>query len=171
MKARYRLGLFVGRFQPFHKGHLHALKVAALHSKHLVIGIGSSQEKGTEKNPLSSKNRIKIIRAALKGTKLSSNSIKFLDIPDFHNNEKWFNYIISKEPDLDVVFSRNSLVKRIFKSHKIAVISPEWYRRKTLIATKIRNKIRSGKRWQSHVPRNAVKAISEYESAIRNAKN
>ncbi|MDE1861109.1 MAG: nicotinamide-nucleotide adenylyltransferase [Candidatus Micrarchaeota archaeon] len=159
MGKKFVCGLFMGRFQPFHKGHMSALKFASARCKEIVIGIGSSQHFNTERNPLSSSDRIKIIRAALSGSKTRS-AIRVIDVPDFNDNDKWFGYIKSKEPKIDVVFSRNSLVKSIFRDHGITVISPPWHDRRRLAATKIRGLIRKGRRWQDRVPKGAVAEIN-----------
>jgi len=54
-------GLFIGRFQPFHLGHLSDIKDALKEVDELVIAIGSSQHSGTKENPFSTEERIKMI--------------------------------------------------------------------------------------------------------------
>lgn len=49
MKAK--TALFVGRFQPFHLGHLKVIKDILKKNDFIVIAIGSSDEKNTDKNP------------------------------------------------------------------------------------------------------------------------
>ena len=169
MRHRYRIGLFVGRFQPFHKGHMYALESALEMCNLLIIGIGGSQEEGTVNNPISSKNRIKIIRAALKGDSISLGRIRFLEIPDFNDNDKWFWYIMHKKPGIGVVFSRNRLVNSIFKGHGIATERPAWFRRATMRATRIRQKIINAREWQGSVPSGAVAQILSVEKQIRHA--
>ena len=171
MPKKFNYGLFVGRFQPFHKGHLHAIEFASSRCKTLLIGVGSSKDSGTKVNPLSADVRIKIIKAGLKGTKIKTKQLKFFEIPDFHNNEKWFNYINRRHPGIDVVFSHNELVERIFKGHHIAVITPKWYKRKKLIASKIRYLIRHEKKWKDRVPKGSVKEIAAHESVIKHEEN
>ena len=170
MLKKFNHGLFIGRFQPFHKGHLYALEVASSLCKELVIGIGSSQETGTKINPLSSKIRIKIITAGLGGTKIDAKELKFIEIPDSASNDAWFNYIIRRDPDIEVVFSRNGLVKKIFRSHNIPVISPKWYERRRLMAAKIRGLIKKEKAWKDRVPEGAVREIAAHASAIKRAR-
>ena len=38
---KYKVGLLVGRFQPFHKGHLHLIEKSLNLVDMLVVGIGS----------------------------------------------------------------------------------------------------------------------------------
>ncbi|MDE1823177.1 MAG: nicotinamide-nucleotide adenylyltransferase [Candidatus Micrarchaeota archaeon] len=167
---RFEIGLFIGRFQPFHKGHMYAIRFCLERCRNLVIGIGSSQESGTQINPISSKDRIRILRSGLSGAGIDTGRIRFLEIPDFDDNEKWRNYIIHKEPGIGIVFSRNRLVGRIFKGHDIEVMLPPWHERRRLIATRIRGMIKKGWHWQALVPRGAVELISSHKSEIINAR-
>jgi len=45
--------LFIGRFQPFHKGHLLFLKSIYTQYDKIIIGIGSSQYSNSLDNPFS----------------------------------------------------------------------------------------------------------------------
>lgn len=169
--GRARLGIFIGRFQPFHNGHLYALRYSLSKCDKLIIGIGSSRESGTKLNPLSSLERVQIIKAALKGTGIDMRKVRFLNIPDFRDNEAWFSYIIKKAPKIGIVFSNNRLVKRIFTSHKIKVIAPGWHKRQLLRASSIRKMIGSSAvKWHSRVPNGAVKEIALRREKIKLAK-
>ncbi len=170
MAKRFGHGLFIGRFQPFHKGHLHALESASSLCSELAIGVGSSQEAGTDSNPLPARTRIRIIRAGLKGTGLDAKRIRFFEIPDSDSNDAWFCSIMGRYPKVDVVFSRTRLVKKIFSGHGITVVSPEWYLRRRLSATRIRYLIRRGKGWQDRIPEGAIGAVAAHEVAIRRAR-
>ena len=46
-----KTGLFIGRFQPFHNGHLQDIKNALKEVDELIIAIGSSQHFNTKENP------------------------------------------------------------------------------------------------------------------------
>ncbi|MDE1768646.1 MAG: nicotinamide-nucleotide adenylyltransferase, partial [Candidatus Micrarchaeota archaeon] len=155
-KYSYGCGLFIGRFQPFHKGHLYALKYALRLSKKVIIGIGSAEEYGTSRNPLTSNSRIKIIKSAFKEQEIDMKRIGFFEIPDFNDNDAWFDFIMHKSPKVQVVFSRNSLVRRIFRSRGVPVVSPPWHKRQKLSATKVRKLIRAGRKWQDKVPSGSV---------------
>ena len=48
---KYRVGLFVGRFQPFHKGHESIVHKMLEECERVIIAIGSAQASNTELNP------------------------------------------------------------------------------------------------------------------------
>lgn len=49
----YKCGLYLGRFQPLHTGHISIIDRMLNECDHVIIAVGSSQESGTERNPLS----------------------------------------------------------------------------------------------------------------------
>ena len=71
--------LFIGRFQPLHKGHIDALEDISKRSDKIIIVIGSSRQKNTKKNPFSLAQRKKMLALALKKIK---NKIKIISLPE-----------------------------------------------------------------------------------------
>lgn len=59
----YDVGLICGRFQTFHKGHEKLVDTGLMLCDRLLILIGSSQECGTERNPLNINTRTKMLKA------------------------------------------------------------------------------------------------------------
>ena len=64
MNSKFKIALLVGRFQPFHKGHLYLIKKALEVADQLIIGIGSANITDVN-NPLDYEIRRKIIKAVL----------------------------------------------------------------------------------------------------------
>jgi nicotinamide-nucleotide adenylyltransferase len=60
-----RRGLMLGRFQPFHKGHLALTKQILSECDELVIIIGSAQFNFIDKDPFSAGERVLMIHKAL----------------------------------------------------------------------------------------------------------
>ena len=58
-------GLYVGRFQPFHLGHLRAIKAVLKEVDEIVIVIGSAQYSHNSNNPFTAGERLVMIRRAL----------------------------------------------------------------------------------------------------------
>ena len=51
------IGFLIGRFQPFHLGHLEAIKFALSKVEHLHVGIGSSNKSHEKRNPFTADER------------------------------------------------------------------------------------------------------------------
>ena len=62
-------GLFIGRFQPFHLGHLDTIVRIVTECGYVKIAVGSAQYSNTPKNPFTYKERERMIRAALEEEK------------------------------------------------------------------------------------------------------
>ncbi|MEM3596417.1 MAG: adenylyltransferase/cytidyltransferase family protein, partial [Candidatus Bathyarchaeia archaeon] len=56
------VGLYVGRFQPFHLGHLEVVRSILNRADELIIAIGSSQYSHTRRNPFTAGERVTMIR-------------------------------------------------------------------------------------------------------------
>ena len=61
MEYDYSAAVFIGRFQPFHLGHLDVVKHGLRIAKRVIIVLGSSDAAPTTKNPFSVEERQKLI--------------------------------------------------------------------------------------------------------------
>jgi len=150
--------LFIGRFQPFHKAHLKDIKTILKKKKKIIIGIGSSQYSNTKENPFTFEERVKMIDAALKDEDISQ--YKIFPIPDINNHSKWVEHVKSLVPEFDVIFTRNPLTEELFKKAGFKVERLKEV--KDISATKIREKIIKGEKWEELLP----KAVSKYLKEI-----
>ena len=57
--------LFIGRFQPFHNGHLKVIKHLSTTYEEIIIGIGSSQYHNESENPFTADERKKMIEESM----------------------------------------------------------------------------------------------------------
>lgn len=99
----FELGILIGRFQTFHSGHEDIFNKAVQICERVGVFVGSSQEKGTYKNPFSYETRERILK------KVFGDSIYVFPLPDIGvgNNSKWGDYVLEnvikrfgKAPDL-----------------------------------------------------------------------
>ena len=97
------IGLLIGRFQPFHNGHLEAIKKLSKEVDELVIATGSSQNKNTIHNPFSFDERAEMIENNL--IKADIKNYTIFPIPDFGSHEKWLREIKTYDPKFNVVYS------------------------------------------------------------------
>jgi bifunctional NMN adenylyltransferase/nudix hydrolase len=80
--------VYIGRFQPFHNGHLTTLMKALRLGQKVIMVLGSSNSPRTYKNPWTSTEREVMIRSCLSATE--NEALEFAHIEDhLYSNEKW----------------------------------------------------------------------------------
>ena len=157
-------GLLIGRFQPFHLGHLDAVLFGLSRTENLFIGIGSSNKSNESRNPFSAKERREMITSSIEPS--MAERIKIFDIPDVGDHEKWTFEIDKTVPKYDVVFTNDEFTKTLFEKRKISVISVVLKDREKFSGTNIRNLITEDKNWRDLVPqgtRNVLDSINAKE--------
>ena len=142
--------LFIGKFQPFHKGHLAAIKHILTKHDFLTIIVGSSQEHDTEENPFSFETRHEMIQQSLFAEAVTNYEI--LPIPDCGSNDLWLESILDKRQDFQKVYTNNSRVQGIFQNAGYIVEHQPLFNRDQFEGTEIRKKIRNGEPWRHLVP-------------------
>lgn len=152
-------GLLIGRFQPFHLGHLVALRFALSKVEKLWIGIGSSNKPNQKQNPFSADERKEMILSSI--DKSISDRIQIFYIPDLENHEKWIENIDTIVPKFDVVFSNDELTQSLYSNHGTKVISVPFRDRNVLSGTNIRDKINSNQKWENLVPVGTKKILQK----------
>ncbi len=153
-------GLFVGRFQPFHLGHLYVVKKLLESVDELIIAIGSAQYSHTFRDPFNAGERIWMIRSAL-DEDLDPRRYYVIPVPDVNDNRVWVAHVASYTPPFQIVFSNNSLVKVLFQEAGYDVQSLPLYKRELYCATEIRKKIVANEDWEHLVPEKVAKIIKE----------
>ena len=144
-------GLLIGRFQPFHLGHLDAVRFGLSRTENLFVGIGSSNKSNERKNPFSAEERTEMIISSIESSMIDRR--KIFDIPDVDNHEKWTFEIDQIVPKYDVVFTNDEFTKTLFEKRKIDVIPVVLKDREKFSGTNVRQLITDDKNWQDLVPR------------------
>lgn len=152
-------GFFIGRFQPFHLGHMHAIQYLMIQTDNLWIGIGSSNKSGEIKNPFTFNERKNMIFTSL--DQILLNRIKIYPIPDFNDHNKWLNAINLTVPKYDIVFSNDPLTNSIYSKHHVKTSSILLQNRLHLSGTNIRNKIINCEQWEKLVPLGTKETIQK----------
>jgi len=157
-------GLLIGRFQPFHLGHLDAVLFGLARTENLFICIGSSNKSNERKNPFSAEERREMITLSIEPS--ITDRIKIFDIPDVGDHEKWTFEIDKIVPKYDVIFTNDEFTKTLFEKRKISIISVILKDREKFSGTNIRNLITEDKNWRDLVPqgtRNVLDSINAKE--------
>ena len=151
-------GLLIGRFQPFHLGHLEALQFALSKVDKLWLGLGSSNKPIEQNNPFSAEERKKMILSSIDDS--MKNKITIYFIPDVDNHVKWIEKIDTIVPKFDIVFSNDPLTDHLYSKRTVQVISIPFLKRDQLSGTRIRNLIKSDQKWDDLIP-NGTKILLE----------
>jgi nicotinamide-nucleotide adenylyltransferase len=144
-------GLLIGRFQPFHLGHLEALRFALSKVDKLWVGLGSSNLSPQKNNPFSAEQRKEMILASIDDSMKEKISIYF--IPDLDNHIKWIEKIDTIVPNFDIIFSNDELTNHLYSKRDIQVITIPFLNRDRLSGTTIRDLIISDQKWDDLVPK------------------
>lgn len=158
MIQKYKTGLVIGRFQPFHLGHQYLIEQALKHAEKLIIGIGSSNIED-ENNPYNVGQREEFVKEFLKQEKLEDRVLKLVYIPDVPDDEEWFKIAQKLTGDVDVVIGDNSWVNGIYTTHNIPVVQIGMHKRHLLEGKKIRHHMKKKKTWKARVPKYLHKLV------------
>ncbi len=161
-------GLLIGRFQPFHKGHLAAVNFGLSQTEKLWIGIGSSNKSNEKRNPFSADERKEMILSSVDGSIL--NRIQIFYIPDVGDHEKWTQHVDSIVPKYDIVFSNDDFTITLYQKRGIKVIQVPLLQRETISGTNIREMIAMSKNWMDLVPEGTKNVLLRIDAERRLSK-
>ncbi|MBI2551727.1 adenylyltransferase/cytidyltransferase family protein [Candidatus Uhrbacteria bacterium] len=189
-----RIGLFIGRFQPLHKGHVLIIKKCGRQVDRLVIGLGSSNAELACKNPFTAGERREMIRRGMKEAGVRNYAVA--ELPDFKSDAEWVKEVLERvrgvaptPPNLpsgrggkivsppfqggvrggpasfDLAWSGSEWVQRVFKEEGLPIEPIKEF--PGLSATKIRRKMSKGLPWLKYVPLSVRKYLREIGAVKR----
>ena len=158
-------GLLIGRFQPFHLGHLDAILFGLSRTENLFISIGSSNKSNEKKNPFSAEERTEMIISSIESSMIDR--LKIFNVPDVDNHEKWTFEIDKIVPKYDVVFTNDEFTKTLFEKRQISVIPVVLKDRGKFSGTNVRQLIVDDKNWQDLVPEGTRKVLDRINAKER----
>jgi len=156
----------MGRFQPFHLGHLDLTKQILDDCDEVIIAITSSQFNYLKKDPFTAGERIEMIHNSIKESSLELSRCFVIAIENQFNVSTWASYLKSALPYFDKVYSGNNYVSMLLGDSGIDVVTPVFLDRTQFNATKIRSMIISDENWRDYVPPAVYKLLTKI-----NAKN
>lgn len=158
--------LYVGRFQPFHLGHLEIIRDILKEYSEVVLAVGSAQYSHTLENPFTAGERIQMITGALDEAGISKR-VYCIPVDDIHRHAVWVKYVESLTPPFGIVFSNEPVTVRLFKEAGYTVNRTELINREEWSGTEIRRRILHDEEWEECVPKAVVKIIKEIEGVAR----
>jgi len=159
--------IFVGRFQPLHKGHLGAIKNILEKVDELVIIVGSCQYSHRLDNPFTTGERIAMIRRAMEEEGIQSSRYWIIPVPDVHVHMLWVSQIVGYSPKFELVYTNEPLTCRLFIEAGFKVDPVPFIKRKVYSATEIRKRMLNGENWEELVPKSIAHFIKEIDGVGR----
>jgi nicotinamide-nucleotide adenylyltransferase len=151
MQKKYKIALLIGRFQPFHKGHLFLIKETLKKAEKIIIGIGSVNV--TDKNnPWSYEERKKILEKVIQEEKIIDKVVSVIGVNDFNDDKKWFKEVMTKAGNFDVVVGNNEWTNGILEKAGYPILRLGFFNRYLHEGEKIRKLMKEGGEWRGRVP-------------------
>ena len=143
--------LLIGRFQPFHQGHLEVVRKirADRPTAPIVIGVGTAEESYTWANPFTAGERVEMIARALAEAKVGD--VLLVPIEDIHRHALWVAYLEGLLPTFDRVYTNNPLTRLLFERSGYIVESPPLFDRGRFEGARIREQLATDGSWKDAV--------------------
>lgn len=154
------IGLFIGRFQPPHNGHIAALQEIEKECNEIIIVIGSADKCFTLRDPLTAGERLTMFIDMMPRFKAK---IIPVPVPDLDDNRLWVASVIATVPRFDVVYTNNPLVSLLFEHFGYKVKNIHLERREIWTGKVIRDLMLKNDEWKEYVPHEVVNRIYEFK--------
>jgi len=160
--------VMIGRYQPFHLGHLELVRQVLDENDEIIILIGSSQANFTLKNPFTAGERVWMIRDSLIESKINLSRVFLINVTDDENNVKWFSNIKCVSPPFNVIYTGNNFVRTLLKRETIIIKKPKLIEGNLLKGSVIRKLIlEDNTKWQELVSKSVIKIFKEIDAVER----
>lgn len=160
--------LYIGRFQPFHLGHLDAIRqIFEINPpEYLLIGIGSAEENYLSYNPFTAGERFQMIFESLTESGIPRESFCICPVRNINHYALWPEHVRQLLPPFSRVFSGSEIIRQLF--HSLPGITPIPLQNRTGIsATAVRNAMLKGEDWTTMVPAGTERILQKMEGEKR----
>ena len=176
---QYNHSFLVARFQPFHNGHKMIIDKMLKESKYITIILGSAQESGTDRNPLSPEQRLTLLEHIYN----KKENLKILFFNDIDcDADAWYIHIINflkkNVPQFgfpDAYYCGDMMNGNFYNKgeFKIVVIDRElqegYYK---ISSTEVRNMIRNNNyEWKNYIPKEIHELVEKYFKELDKKNN
>ncbi|HKZ87773.1 MAG TPA: nicotinamide-nucleotide adenylyltransferase [Candidatus Bathyarchaeia archaeon] len=160
-------GVYVGRFQPFHLGHLDAIKRVLDEVEEIVVVIGSAQYSHNVNNPFTAGERLVMVRNALEEAEVDFARVWVVPVPDVHLHMMWVAAVEGYTPKFQIVYSNEALTRRLFMESGYKIKGIPFFERQFYSSTIVREKMLIDDSWKTLVPKNVADFIVEIDGINR----
>lgn len=159
-------GLFIGRFQPLHNGHMLVIEGMTKVCGKIWIGIGSSSSHHEKENPFTAVERREMLQRALQDKSLIPMfDINFVELPDETDDTAWRDKVLEKTGPVDVVWTGNEWTAKCFEG--VIPVKPI-KEVPGISATEIRKMmVEENMDWKKKIPSDVALFIGEIDGVSR----
>lgn len=167
---KYKTALFIGRFQPFHKGHLFILNKCLELAERVVVLVAKSEAVAEPNDPWSVAARKRMVCEVVRANKMDDRVAHIVSCPDYPSDAEWVrqaelrirNTELSREQV--VVVSNNEWVTRLMKERGYPIYETGLFNRDELEGVKVRELMRGGREeWKERVPEEVARLFENNE--------
>ncbi len=153
--------MIIGRFQPFHNGHLHAIKYVMKHEEKIYIGVGSALEAYTKRNPFTFSERFIMIYDTLVEEGIQPTKFYIIPIPDADIHSTWVDIVFTLIPKVSKVYTNDPLTRVLMKERGLTVKPIPLIKREVYAGEEFRRRVVQGENWEEIVPKTVKNIILE----------
>lgn len=163
MPKKDKIGMFAGRFQPFHNGHVAVIEQILQECKHVVIVIGSADVSHTPDNPFTSGERYEMIYDELMNREVHPGRVHIIPVQDINRYDLWVKHVVSICPTFNIIYAHSQFTKRLFKEAGYMLAPTKLADRETVESgTAIRKMMVEEGNWAKYVPDGTRNIIAGY---------
>ncbi len=157
--------LFIGRFQPFHNGHLDVVKQILSENDKALIVIGSAEQSHTFANPLTIDERTEIISTTLEAEGISKEKYELFPINDLNDYENWASYVDDQVPEYQKIYTGSSIVKHCYGAKRDMIVPIQ--KNLEISASEVREAMSKDRNWESLVPKTVEILLKKWDVSKR----
>lgn len=167
--SKSETSLYIGRFQPFHKGHLDAIRqiFSDGKTKCLLIAIGNAQTSHTPENPFTAGERFTMIYESILQAGFSPKQFCIMPIQNIDDYALWPQHVARLVPPFARVYSGSPLVRRLFTEFLSEVEVIPLKMQLDISATMIRERILQKQQINELVPKQTREKLTEIRAGER----
>jgi len=160
--------LYIGRFQPVHNGHIHAIRHILSNHENVIIAVGSSLTSHEKDNPFTFGERLQMLRLALDEAGVDVKKYVITGVPDVPNMHfLWVRLVEAMSPPFEIVYTNQPFTRRLFAEAGYEVKPIPYLEREKYSGIEIRRRILSGEDWSQLVPVRVFEYIKSIQGVER----
>lgn len=158
------IGVYWGRFNPPHNGHLKVIKKISGEVDKLIVAIGAAEIKNTKRNPFDGKEKKKMMEAYLKELGIYNKKVAVISIPDGKSFSSAVKNLFELCGNFDVLYTdKETIIRMVQNRVKVRRI----HRTGDISSTKIRDAIANDQKWEHLTGTSVATLIKKFDGIQR----